>query len=56
VSNVPQVANVRPRVMRPMPLTLVIVGAVSFIVVYTVMTCTPSGRSMEAWVTSHDAA
>jgi len=48
VSNAPQVANVRTRVMRPTPLTLVIVGAVSFVVVYAVMTGTRGGRSMDA--------
>jgi membrane-associated phospholipid phosphatase len=48
VSNVSQVAHGRPRVMRPMPLTLVIVGAVAFIVVYAVMTGTPGGRSLDA--------
>ena len=48
MSNVPQVANVRTRVTRLMPLTLVIVGAVSFVVVYAVMTGTRGGRSMDA--------
>lgn len=48
MSNVPRVANVRTRVMRPMPLTLVIVGTVSFVVVYTVMTGTRGGRSTDA--------